>query len=168
MAASKPVAQLPESIGSRRVVGAAYGDDLYTWAGEQAALLRAGRLTEIDAINLAEEIDDVGGAQYDKLESALTVLLLHMLKWDHQPERRSRSWQNTIREQRRRVLRQLDRNPELKSRLDEALRDAYQYGRDRASTETDMDVDAFPPELPYSFDEIMSRDHVLEPLGDQH
>jgi hypothetical protein len=145
-----------------------YDHDLYSWATEQTALLRAGRLGEIDATNLAEEIDDVGNAQYDKLESALTVLLQNMLKWDHQPERRSRSRQNTIREQRRRVLRQLERNPGLKSRLDEALQEAYQNGRDRASTETDMDLAAFPPALPYAFDEIMSRDHVLERTGGDH
>ena len=71
----------------------AYRDDLYTWSCEQAALLRAGRLPELDVLNLAEEIEDVGSAQYDKLESALTVVLLHMLKWDFQPQRRSRGWQ---------------------------------------------------------------------------
>ena len=77
--------------------------DLYSWALRQAELLRAGRLSEIDAVAIAEEIDDVGEEQYDKLESALRVLMLHLLKWDHQPDRRSRSWTLTIREQRRRA-----------------------------------------------------------------
>ena len=77
--------------------------DLYSWARRQAELLRAGRLSEIDAAAIAEEIDDVGEEQYDKLESALRVLMLHLLKWDHQPSMRSRSWTLTIREQRRRV-----------------------------------------------------------------
>ena len=58
--------------------------DLYSWALRQAELLRAGRLSEIDAEAIAEEIDDVGEEQYDKLESALRVLMLHLLKWDHQ------------------------------------------------------------------------------------
>ena len=65
----------------------------------------------------------MGEEQYDKLESALRVLMLHLLKWDHQPDMRSRSWTLSIREQRRRVLRQLRKNPGLKSRLDEALAD---------------------------------------------
>ena len=52
----------------------------------QAELLRAGRLSEIDPAAIAEEIDDVGEEQYDKLESALRVLMLHLLKWDHQPD----------------------------------------------------------------------------------
>ena len=83
--------------------------DLYSWAVRQAELLRAGRLSEIDPAAIAEEIDDVGEEQYLRLESALRVLMLHLLKWDHQPDRRSRSWTLTVLEQRRRVQRQLKR-----------------------------------------------------------
>ena len=67
---------------------ARYDRDLYSWAIEQAALLRAGRIAEADALNIAEELDDVGNEQYDRLESALRIILLHLLKWGHQPERR--------------------------------------------------------------------------------
>ena len=96
--------------------------DLYSWARHQAELLRAGRLSEIDAAAIAEEIDDVGEEQYDKLASAFRVLMLHLLKRDHQPSRRSPSWTLIIREQRRRVERRLRKNPGLKSRVDEALK----------------------------------------------
>jgi hypothetical protein len=75
-----------------------YEDDLYTWVEEQCALLRAGRLTEIDALNVAEELADVGREQLDKLQSAIAVLTMHLLKWDHQPKKRSRSWELTVRE----------------------------------------------------------------------
>src|SRR5271166_3208630 len=85
--------------------------DLYSWAMRPAELLRAGRLNEIDPAAIAEEIDDVGEEQYDKLESALRILMLHLLKWDNQPERRTRSCAASVREQRRRVLRQLRKNP---------------------------------------------------------
>jgi len=140
-----------------------YDADLYGWAVEQARLLRAGRLTEIDAPNIAEELDDVGNEQYDKLESALAMLLLHLLKWDHQPEGRSRSWESTVREQRRRVQRVLKKNPGLRPLRDEAVAEGYLDGRDRASTETDMDVDRFPGTCPYSWDEIMTRPIKYEP-----
>jgi hypothetical protein len=112
--------------------------DLYSWALRQAELLRAGRLMEIDAAAIAEEIDDVAEEQYDKLESALRVVMLHLLKWDHQPDKRSRSWTASVREQRRRVLRQLRKNPGLRSRLDEALGEAYEDARDEASAETGL------------------------------
>src|SRR5271155_5837573 len=85
--------------------------DVYSWAVRQAELLRAGRLAEIDAAAIAEEIDDVGEEQYHRLESALRVLMHHLLKWDYQPALRSRSWTITIREQRRRAQRQLRKNP---------------------------------------------------------
>ena len=118
--------------------------DLYSWARRQAELLRAGRLSEIDAAAIAEEIDDVGEEQYDKLESALRVLMLHLLKWDHQPAMRSRSWALTIREHRRRVQRQLRKNPGLKSQVDEALEAAYEDARLEASSETGLPLKIFP------------------------
>src|SRR4051812_27068174 len=75
---------------------ARYERDLYSWAVEQAALLRAGRLGQADALNIAEELDDVGSEQYHRLESALRIILLHLLKWDHQPKRRTRGWRASI------------------------------------------------------------------------
>jgi hypothetical protein len=131
--------------------------DLYSWAVRQAELLRAGRLSEIDPAAIAEEIDDVGEEQYDKLESALRVLMLHLLKWDHQPDKRSRSWTASVREQRRRVLRQLRKNPGLRSRLNEALGDAYEDARDEAYVETGLPLKVFPAERPFDYAEIMER-----------
>src|SRR5437870_7790133 len=92
--------QRPASAGQEP---ARYERDLYSWAVEQAALLRAGRIAEADALNIAEELDDVGNEQYDKLQSALRVILMHLLKWDHQPERKSRSWWASITVQRNHV-----------------------------------------------------------------
>ncbi|MEF3366589.1 DUF29 domain-containing protein [Methylocystis sp. 9N] len=149
---SAPVRKSPVTRPASR-----YRDDLYGWSREQAELLRAGRLSELDASNIAEELDDVGSEQYDKLQSALTVLLTHFLKWDRQPELRSRSWVNSIREQRRRVERQLRKNPGLKSRLSEAIEEAYEDARDRASTETNLDLESFAQTNPYALEEIMSR-----------
>jgi hypothetical protein len=102
----------------------AYRQDIHAWARSQAELLKTGRLDEIDAINIAEEILDVGEREYDKFESALAIILLHMLKWDHQPERRSRSWQNSIAEHRRRAEKQLRKMPSLKTRTGEAVEEA--------------------------------------------
>jgi Domain of unknown function DUF29 len=140
---------------TKRVV--AKEGDLYSWALRQAELLRAGRLSEIDPVAIAEEIDDVGEEQYDKLESALRVLMLHLLKWDRQPDSRSRSWTSTVREQRRRVLRQLHKNPGLKSRLDEALGEGYEDARDEASAGTALPLSVFPVRRPFEYAEIMER-----------
>ena len=134
--------------------------DLYSWALRQAELLRAGRLSEIDAEAIAEEIDDVGEEQYDKLESALRVLMLHLLKWDHQISMRSRSWTLTIREQRRRAERQLRKNPGLKSQVEEALEAAYEDARIEAASETGLPLSVFPVRRPFGYAEIMERSIV--------
>ena len=134
--------------------------DLYSWARRQAELLRAGRLSEIDAAAIAEEIDDVGEEQYDKLESAFRVLMLHLLEWDHQPAMRSRSWTLTIREQRRRAERQLRKNPGLKSQVDEALEAAYEDARLEAANETGLPLSIFPTQRPFEQVEIMQRSIV--------
>jgi hypothetical protein len=136
---------------------ARYDQDLYSWAVEQAALLRAGKITEADALNIAEELDDVGNEQYDKLESALRVILLHLLKWDHQPERRSRSWYASIRVQRNHVTRVLRKNPGLKPHIAEAITAAFEDVRIEAAAETNLSEATFPQESPYGWDEIMTR-----------
>jgi hypothetical protein len=136
---------------------ACYDRDLYSWAVEQAALLRAGRVAEADVLNIAEEIDDVGLEQYYKLESALRIVLLHMLKWDHQPQRRSRSWWASIRVQRNHVQRILRKNPGLKSEVDGAVTEAYETARIEASAQTSLEEDEFPVDCPYGWKEIMER-----------
>src|ERR1700733_1954157 len=131
--------------------------DLYTWACQTATLLREGRVGDLDLAAVAEEIDDVGEEQYLRLESALRVLMHHLLKWDHQPAARSRSWSITIREQRRRADRQLRKNPGLRARLNEALADAYEDARDEAARETGLPTRTFPVEIPFTFSEVMER-----------
>ncbi|KQT09142.1 hypothetical protein ASG40_10870 [Methylobacterium sp. Leaf399] len=136
-------------------------DDLFTWVQEQVALLRAGAVETIDVANIAEELNDVGAEQYDRLESALEVLLMHMLKWDHQPERRSRSWVLTIIEQRKRVDKVLRKNPGLRPRIAEAVEDGFDLGRVRAAREMKRDLDTLPDPCPYDWDAITSRPFSL-------
>ena len=135
-----------------------YEDDLYTWVQEQIALLRSGRLSEIDALNVAEELADVGKSEQDKLQSAFAVLTQHLLKWDFQPEKRSRSWELSVREQRRRIERVLEDNPGLKPLIPEAINDGYADGRDRALDETGLPDDSMPAICPYTFEKMMTRE----------
>ena len=142
---------------SRSPARTRYEDDVYTWVSEQIALLRVGPLSEIDAVNIAEELSDVGNEIRSSLESAIAVLTMHLLKWDHQPARRSRSWKLTIAEQRRGIRRLLKRNPGLKSVLAEGIEEGYADGRGRALMETKLAEDELPEPCPYTFDDMMDR-----------
>ena len=77
-----------------------YDEDFLAWTEQQAALVRAGRLDQLDLDNLAEELDTMGRSEWGELENRLEVLLMHMLKWDHQPARHDAQLGGTIREQR--------------------------------------------------------------------
>src|SRR5271163_1137157 len=73
-----------------------YDDDFYAWTVEQARLLRSGELSAIDAANIAEEIESMGRSDRRELRSRLVIMMMHLLKWRHQPGARSRSWAATI------------------------------------------------------------------------
>ena len=140
-----------------RDVRASYKDDPYTWALEQADLLRDGRLDLIDTVNLADEIAAWAHYLADKLRSDLARVLQHLLKWDHQPERRSRSWALSIEEHRRRVSEHLRDGPGLRSILLELSARAYADGRGHALRDTRLPRTALPVICPYTWDDIMSR-----------
>jgi hypothetical protein len=143
---------------AEQALTATYDGDYYSWTRDQARLLREGRFGELDAANLAEEVDDLGRELLHKLESAYRVIALHLLKWDHQPDRRSRSWAGSIKTHRLGAKHLLDDNPGLKPRSALALRRAYGRARVEAAAETGIDEDAFPPECPYSLDDLMTRE----------
>ena len=134
-----------------------YGDDLYTWVQEQVALLRAGRVDALDLDNIAEELSDVGSAQCSQLESALRVLIMHMLKWDQQPEKRTPSWIYSIREQRLRYTKILRKNPGLKPHRDTMRDEIYPISRNWAADECQLLPSEFPPECPYTWDDLLER-----------
>src|SRR5271156_2797751 len=102
-----------------------YDQDFYGWANEQAGLLRAGRLSEADIEHIAEEIESMGRSEKRELVSRLTVLLLHLLKWQHQPAFRCPSCRLTLEEQRNQLEDHLADNPSLKSSLDQMTVAAY-------------------------------------------
>jgi hypothetical protein len=133
-----------------------HDSDFYAWAMEQAGLLRAGKLHEIDTANLIEEIESMGRSEKRELENRLVILLLHLLKWQFQPSHRGRSWRLTIEEQRREIPYVLEDNPSLKSALDDIVERAYAKAAKAAASETDLPVLTFPQECPWSFDSALS------------
>jgi hypothetical protein len=132
-----------------------YQTDFYAWAMEQAALLRAGRLSAADVANIAEEIESMGRGEKRELVNRLTVLLLHLLKWHFQPGFRSPSWSSSIREQRIRLRSHLKDNPSLKSSLEEAFAEAYELAVIAAARETGLPEIHFPKSAPYRYEQTV-------------
>jgi hypothetical protein len=139
-----------------------YEQDFYAWTVEQAHLLRTGELSSIDAANIAEEIESLGRRDRREIESRMTVLLMHLLKWQKQSKLRSRSWSGTIFEQRRRIEKLLKESPSLRASVNEALAEVYTEAREAASNETGLPEAEFPVDCPFTPDEVLTRDFLPE------
>lgn len=144
-----------------------YDTDYVAWLEQQAAHLRAGRLAALDVENVAEELEGLMRSQRQQLENRLEVLILHLLKWDHQPGQRSNRWRSTVAEQRARIRRLLRDSPSLKRSLEEAAREVYPEAVERAAIESGLGEDAFPSALPYPVDQILERELPASGLPEQ-
>lgn len=136
-----------------------YDQDFYAWANEQARLLRAGDLSAADIEHIAEEIESMGRSEKRELVSRLTILFIHLLKWQFQPDMRTKSWRNSVTVQRVRLASHMRDNPSLKSTLAEAIKEAFRVARLEAEAETGIDENVFPTICPWSFEQAMDEDH---------
>jgi hypothetical protein len=134
-----------------------YETDFYAWTQEQVSLLSKHQWGQLDLLNLIEEIDSLGKQQRQELRNRLSVLIGHLLKWEYQSQRRSRSWLATIEVQRLDVSELLEENPSLKPYLEEALQKAYAKGVILGVKETELPRGTFPVECPYSLTEILDN-----------
>jgi len=134
-----------------------YNTDFYGWTQLQADLLRLGRFSEVDLENLIEEVETMGRSEKRELDSRLTLLLVHLLKWQYQPSRRGTSWRLTIEGQRAKFVDVLDDNPSLKPQLDAILAHAYKQARIDAAQETGMDKTVFPLSCPWGFIQLLDE-----------
>jgi len=135
-----------------------YDSDFYAWANEQAALLRAGKLSAADIENIAEEIESMGRSEKRELVNRLTVLLMHLLKWQYQPLLQGPSWRTTVRIQRADIADHLDDNPSLKSQIPDTTTRAYRKARMEAAAETGLPEATFPTVCPWPFEQIMDAE----------
>jgi uncharacterized protein DUF29 len=132
-----------------------YDRDFYAWSREQAELLRAGKLAQADIEHIAEEIDSMGRTEKRELISRLSVLLLHLLKWRYQPEKRGPSWEASIHVQRYDIEDHLDDNPSLKPLLPQALASAYRRASLEAVAETGLPGATFPEACPWTVEQVL-------------
>jgi len=131
-----------------------YDADFLSWTVQQSESLRLGQLDSLDLVNLAEEIESLGKQKQQELENRLAVLLGHLLKWDLQPALRGKSWRLTIKEQRLRIQRLMQKNPSLKSYLSEAITVGYELALLLVERETPLNVEDLPEICPYAIAQI--------------
>ena len=135
-----------------------YEGDFYLWCFDQAELLRLRRFSELDLPNLIEELQSMGREQRYQLEASYRLIISHLLKWQHQPALRSSSWKITLTRERANVRRREADSHALQSQAAQIVASAYPDARKEAEVETGLPKSAFPPECPYTFDQLRDPD----------
>lgn len=139
-----------------------YDTDFYLWSYEQAELLRQRRFAELDLPNIIEEIESLGRSDKRALTSAYRVLIRHLLKWQHQPEKRSVSWQETIRNRRTEIETLEEESPSLAAKAGEIVSRAYAKARAEAAEETSLPLASFPEACRYQLAQLRDFDWLPE------
>jgi hypothetical protein len=134
---------------------ALYETDETAWLEATAELARTGRMDQIDPGILAEYLTDMAKRDRREVFSRLVVLLAHLLKWQYQPEGRSRSWQGTILEQQQ-ELRPFLESGTLRNHALAVLGDAYTQACQRAAVETGLSRSTFPEACPWDLEAALA------------
>ena len=136
-----------------------YDTDFYSWLQEQARLLEQGQANQCDLDNLIEEVEDMGKRHLRKLDSHLTELLMHLLKWQYQPQKRKygHSWENSIRAHRKQARDLMEKYPSLEAKIISDWEGIFESALRSAVIDTDMTKKDFPGSCPWTFDQIMQE-----------
>ncbi len=153
----------PNQRRARLSLADLYDSDEVAWLERTCDLILHRRFRDLDYPHLAELLQDMAKRERREVKSRLVALLTHLLKWQFQPKRRSRSWQSTI-AQERWELEDLLESGTLRNHAAAILAEAYQRAKQKAVLETGLAPSAFPEECPYPL-EFLLADEL--PAGDE-
>lgn len=142
-----------------------YENDLYQWSLTNARLLRSGQLSKVDIQHIADELEDMGKREKRELKSQLSRLVVHLLKWQFQPEKRTsslsgdenRSWKHSIIDSRNEIEAILESSPSLRKSLPSLMEDVYKKCVRIAILETGLKYEVFPEKPPFTLDQLLSE-----------
>ena len=140
-----------------------YEQDFCLWIEKALELLHEGNLKDLDLENLLEEIADMGNSQKQSLESNLKILLMHLLKYKYQADKRTNSWRYTIVEHRQRIRKAFKNSPSLRRHFLQEFADVYLDAKQLAVAETGLSPNIFPIECPFTTDQALDEAYFPAP-----
>ena len=145
------------STKNKKEIETLYDKDFFLWITTHIDLLKQKKWDLIDIEHLIEELDSIGKSEIRSLASLFGILFAHLYKWDHFPKSRSKSWINSIEYSQEEINRLLNKQPSLKSKLNEAIEDGWSYAKKILIDDTNIDYRLLPKECPYNFEEAINR-----------
>ncbi|WP_413172551.1 DUF29 domain-containing protein [Anabaena azotica] len=152
---------MTSNLQSTSLSSSLYDQDYCLWLETTAKLLREREIEQLDFEHLIAEIEDMGKEKRRELKNRLIVLLMHLLKYQFQPEKRSSSWINTIWEQFYQIESLLEDSPSLKPYYLEIFSDCYLKAVRAASSETKLPAQDFPTDSPFLPVDVISPEFIV-------
>lgn len=143
-----------------------YETDETAWLESMARLAEQGDWANMDHSHLAEYLHEMARRDKREIESRLAILVAHLLKWQYQPSKRSRSWQLTTATQRQ-ELRRLLSSLTLRAHAEDVLGEVYADGLEQAAIESGIPKANFPVTCPYTLDDVIEQIELAEPTADE-
>lgn len=135
-----------------------YERDFNLWLEQQVTLLRARQFEELDTANLIEEVEAIARRDKREVKSRLTLLLIHLLKYQYQPSRRTQSWLDTLDEQRRQLGYIFEDSPSLYvNYVPTIIASCYETARHQATKQTGLPLETFPEHCPYTLEQTLDE-----------
>ncbi len=132
-----------------------YDRDLTLWAKDTAQLLRERRWDAIDWEHLIDEVEDLGKSERSAIASQMERIMVHLLKWQYQPQRRSDSWLDSINDGRSQIRRKIEDSPSLRSHPEQVLEKEYVRARREAARQTGLEISVFPELCPFIIEQVI-------------
>jgi hypothetical protein len=141
-----------------------YEHDFHAWLLSQVSALKERRFRDLDLENLIEEVEELARSLPRELRNRLKVVLVHLLKWQFQPSKRSTSWDLTLLEQRDQLQQLLEQNPSLRRQVPELIQKVYATAEKMAGKEMKLDrverQRKFPEQCPWTPEQILDEDYL--------
>ena len=134
-----------------------YDRDFALWIEAQVAGIRAGDPGALDVENLIEELEGLTKRDVWALGSQLKRIMVHMLKQRYQPERATRSWEDSIANGREEIVDILDQSPSLRRTLPAQMTRMYPRAVGQAARDTRLAIGDFPEQPPFTLAEVLGE-----------
>jgi Domain of unknown function DUF29 len=134
-----------------------YDRDFALWVEAQVAAVRAGDVAALDVDNLVEELEGLTRRDERALGSQLKRIMAHLLKQRHQPERATRSWEDSIANGREEIADILEQSPSLRRTLPGLMTKNYPRAVSQAARDTRRPLTVFPDQPPFTLAEVLGE-----------